>query len=124
MEIHNATTASGHAALFGFVGLGPEQRATAGEAAIARASIEQFACIFGPEALRPRATLYKDWTADPLTASLLMLVPSVIRRRASRPGSLDNGAGGFLSPAAKQGRQSRATWPGWSMPPGGQWRRR
>ncbi len=69
MEIHDATTASGRAALFGFVGFGAPQRAAVGEAAIGRASIEQFARIFGPEALRPRATLYKDWTVDPLTAA-------------------------------------------------------
>jgi monoamine oxidase len=68
-EIHDATTASGRAALFGFSGLGPEQRRAIGEAALARAALQQLARIFGPEAEHPRATLYKDWATDPLTAT-------------------------------------------------------
>jgi monoamine oxidase len=69
MEIHDATTASGQPALFGFVGMGPDQRAAAGEAALTRACLEQLARIFGPQARQPRATLYKDWAADPFTAT-------------------------------------------------------
>lgn len=68
-EIHDATTASGQAALFGFLGIGARQRAEVGEAALTEACIAQFARIFGPEAATPRATLYKDWAADPLTAT-------------------------------------------------------
>lgn len=68
-EIHDATTASGRAALFGFVGIGAQQRATAGEAALVTACVQQFARIFGPQASHPRATLYKDWADDPLTAT-------------------------------------------------------
>lgn len=68
-EIHDATTASGKAALFGFPSIGADTRASLGEAAFAKACLEQFARIFGPEALQPRATLFKDWAADPLTAS-------------------------------------------------------
>lgn len=69
VEIHDATTASGRAALFGFVGIGAQQRAIIGEAALIEASIQQFTRIFGPEAAHPRATLCKDWAADPLTAT-------------------------------------------------------
>ncbi len=69
MEIHDATTASGQAGLFGFIGMGPDQRAAVGEAALVRACLEQFARIFGPQARQPRATLYKDWAADPFTAT-------------------------------------------------------
>lgn len=69
VEIHDATTASGRAALFGFVGIGAEQRATLGEAALVAACLQQFARIFGPQAAHPRATIYKDWAADPLTAT-------------------------------------------------------
>lgn len=69
MEIHDATTASGQPGLFGFLGMGPDQRASMGEIAVTKACLEQLARIFGPQALQPRATLYKDWTADPLTAT-------------------------------------------------------
>ncbi|WFU04717.1 FAD-dependent oxidoreductase (plasmid) [Rhizobium sp. CB3171] len=68
-EIHDATTSTGSAALFGFVGMGAEQRAAIGEEALTRTCVQQFARIFGPEAAQPRATLYKDWAADPLTAT-------------------------------------------------------
>jgi monoamine oxidase len=69
VEIHDATLASGRAALFGFVGIGAEQRETLGEAALVTACVRQLARIFGPQAAHPRATLYKDWAADPLTAT-------------------------------------------------------
>ena len=68
-EIHDATTASGQAALFGFPSVGAEARAALGEAALAESCLAQLARLYGPEALRPRATLFKDWAADPLTAS-------------------------------------------------------
>lgn len=69
VEIHDATTASGRAALFGFVGIGAEQREALGEAALVSACLRQLVRIFGPQAAHPRATLYKDWAADPLTAT-------------------------------------------------------
>ncbi|MBB5575450.1 flavin monoamine oxidase family protein [Rhizobium paranaense] len=68
-EIHDATTSSGRAALFGFVGMGAEQRKAAGERSLTEACIQQFARLFGEQAAHPRATLYKDWAADPLTAT-------------------------------------------------------
>lgn len=68
-EIHDATTASGNAALFGFPSVGADTRASLGEAALAKSCIEQFSRLYGPEALNPRATIFKDWAADPLTAS-------------------------------------------------------
>lgn len=68
-EIHDATTASGQAALFGFVGVSAAQRQALGEDAIRAASIRQLVTLFGPDAGTPRATLYKDWAADPLTAT-------------------------------------------------------
>lgn len=68
-EMHDATSASGRAALFGFLGIGAEQRAALGEHALRRACLEQFARIFGAEAGRPRATLFKDWAADPFTST-------------------------------------------------------
>ncbi|WP_407277604.1 FAD-dependent oxidoreductase [Aromatoleum evansii] len=69
VEIHDATTASGKAALFGFVGVSAQQRAKLGRDVIVQASIRQLAQLFGPEAGTPRATLFKDWAVDPLTAT-------------------------------------------------------
>lgn len=69
MEIHDATTASGAAALLGFLGVGADQRACMGEAVLTRACVEQLGRLFGDEARRPRATLVKDWAADALTAT-------------------------------------------------------
>lgn len=68
-EIHDSTTKSGRAALFGFVGVGARQRAALGEEALTEACLRQFTRIFGPEAANPRAILYKDWAADPMTAT-------------------------------------------------------
>ncbi|MGX7741755.1 flavin monoamine oxidase family protein [Rhodopseudomonas parapalustris] len=69
VEIHDATTASATAALFGFLGVGVDQRSSIGEDALAHSCLAQLGRLFGPEAARPRATLFKDWAADPLTAT-------------------------------------------------------
>lgn len=69
VEIHDATTSSGEAALFGFVGIPATQRKSVGQDAIVAASVRQLADLFGPEAAKPIATLYKDWAADRLTAT-------------------------------------------------------
>lgn len=68
-EIHDATTASGSAALFGFLGLPAGQRKAMGQDAIAAACVAQLKQLFGPQAASPRACLMKDWAADPLTAT-------------------------------------------------------
>jgi monoamine oxidase len=75
-EIHDATTASGKAALFGFVGLPAETRATLPQDAIIRAAIEQMARLFGPQAAKPQATLLKDWSTDRFTATEADSIPS------------------------------------------------
>lgn len=69
VEIHDATTAEGQPALFGFVGVPAGARAQAGEAAVIAACLQQLGHLFGPLATRPKATLYKDWATDPLTAT-------------------------------------------------------
>lgn len=69
VEIHDATTASGAAALFGFLGVGADQRRSVGEDTLVGACLAQLGRLFGPEAVHPRATLFKDWAADPLTAT-------------------------------------------------------
>jgi monoamine oxidase len=68
-EIHDATTASGKAALFGFLGVGADMRASLGEAALTASCLAQLTRLYGRQALQPRATLFKDWAADPLTAT-------------------------------------------------------
>ncbi len=75
-ELHDASTASGRAALFGFVGIGAEPRAAMGEAAVRQACLDQLVRLFSDEARTPRATLFKDWAADPLTATVADRVPS------------------------------------------------
>lgn len=67
-EIHDATTASGKAALFGFVGLSAQRRALLGEAALLDKVREQVVRLFGKDAAAVRAVLYKDWSTDPRTA--------------------------------------------------------
>jgi monoamine oxidase len=69
LEIHDATTASGGAALFGFLGVGPAERRAIGDQALTDACLAQLERIFGPEARTPTSTLLKDWAADPLTAT-------------------------------------------------------
>ena len=68
-EIHDATTASGAAALFGFVGLDWHERQQVGETALVEACVEQLGRIFGRTALEAVATLFKDWADDALTAT-------------------------------------------------------
>jgi monoamine oxidase len=75
-EIHDATTASGQAALFGFLGVGAADRLRMGEEALAQACLAQLTRIFGAEAANPRATLYKDWAADSWTAAPADLISS------------------------------------------------
>ncbi len=69
VEIHDATTATGQAALFGFIGIGAAQRAQIGQAELTEACLAQLTRLFGLAAARPQATLYKDWAADALTAT-------------------------------------------------------
>ncbi|MGV3614061.1 MAG: flavin monoamine oxidase family protein [Fimbriimonas sp.] len=68
VEIHDATTASGAAALFGFVGVGADERRRMGKDALAEAALVQLERLFGPEAKRAQTTLFKDWAADDHTA--------------------------------------------------------
>lgn len=69
VEMHDATTASGQAALFGFLGVDAPQRTALSEANVTRACLDQLSRLFGEAARTPVATLIKDWAADPLTAT-------------------------------------------------------
>jgi monoamine oxidase len=68
-EIHDATTAFGEAALFGFVGVSADQRAALGEQRLTQACVAQLERMFGADAAHPRATMLKDWAADAYTAT-------------------------------------------------------
>jgi monoamine oxidase len=68
-EIHDATTASGKAALLGFVGVDADRRSSMGEVSLVRACIDQLVRLYGPDARHSRATLLKDWAVDPYTAT-------------------------------------------------------
>ena len=67
-EIHDATTADGIPALFGFLGIPAADRARLGPA-LRQACIDQLTNLFGPAAAHPTATLFKDWATDPFTAT-------------------------------------------------------
>ena len=69
VEVHDATTASGQPALFGFIGVSAKRRAEVGREVIIAAAIQQLGILFGPRATSPRATLLKDWARDQLTAT-------------------------------------------------------
>lgn len=71
VEIHDATTASGMPALFGFLGVAAEKRAAVADEVIIKACVAGLARLFGPDAANPRATLYKDWASDPLTSTAM-----------------------------------------------------
>lgn len=55
-------------ALFGFVRLNAEERATLGSRAVCDLAIQQLAELFGDEASRPAETLLQDWSSEPFTA--------------------------------------------------------
>lgn len=68
-EIHDASTADGRAALFGFLGVAAKDRHRIGAETLKRACRDQLVRLVGPLAGTPRTMLFKDWSADPLTAS-------------------------------------------------------
>ncbi|MBN9553819.1 MAG: FAD-dependent oxidoreductase [Alphaproteobacteria bacterium] len=72
VEIHDASAVperEGGAALFGFVGVPASARARVGETVLRQHCLAQFARLFGAQAETPLATRFKDWAADPFTAT-------------------------------------------------------
>ncbi|ESU31746.1 hypothetical protein G3A_14910 [Bacillus sp. 17376] len=67
-EIHDASPDTGYGALFGFFGLPAKMRQELGEEHILRLVTDQLTRLFGPQAGKPTALLYKDWASDPETA--------------------------------------------------------
>ena len=68
-EIHDASSPGGLAALFGFVGVPARSRRQAGAKQVQAAALDQLQRLFGNEAASPIRVLYKDWAADPNTAT-------------------------------------------------------
>jgi monoamine oxidase len=68
-EVHDASLEHGLGALFGFIALSPAARRALGDSQLCANAIAQFGRLFGPEALRPTATFFKDWATDPDTAT-------------------------------------------------------
>jgi len=85
VEIHDATTADGRAALFGFIGVSAQERASAGRCALINAALRQLGMLFGAVAAEPITTFYKDWAADPLTATPDDLVDGAHPSSVDRP---------------------------------------
>ena len=108
-EIHDATTAQGQAALFGFVGTSAAQRASVGEQPLIRAAIQQLTRLFGPEAALPRATFMKDWTADERTST------PADRSASGHPSSVRGGwvRGPWAERLVLAGSETSATEPGY-----------
>ena len=68
-EIHDASTASGAYALFGFLSLSAEARSRLGVSAVQQACLDQLMRLFGSMAADPLAVHLQDWTAEPWTAT-------------------------------------------------------
>lgn len=69
LEIHDATTASGEAALLGFIAMPAAQRKKVGTQTILTAATQQLKLLFGNEAASPRHVFIKDWAEDSFTAT-------------------------------------------------------
>ena len=115
VEIHDATKASGAAALFGFCGIGADHRARLGEAALTQVYLEQLARLFGPPAGTPSGTLFKDWAVDPRTATDDDRNATGHPRATACAGLSRHGGNASRSPAARPARQPPATWRAPSM---------
>jgi monoamine oxidase len=74
-EIHDASGPNGTpAALFGFLGLPPQNRKGRSQE-ITSAALEQLARIFGAQAVAPTQMVLHDWAFEPETATQHDLVP-------------------------------------------------
>lgn len=68
-EIHDASAANGHAALFGFFGVAPEVRQSVSAEELKFHCRAQLARLFGAQAQTPVADFFKDWSQDAFTAT-------------------------------------------------------
>lgn len=67
-EIYDASPPNGAGALFGFFGMPAEVREQLGEDKVVQLVASQLVKLFGEEAAKPQAILYKDWASDSETA--------------------------------------------------------
>lgn len=70
-EIHDASAANGHAALFGFFGVAPEVRQSVSKDELKLHCREQLTRLFGAQAQSPVADFIKDWSQDRFTATTI-----------------------------------------------------
>ena len=89
-EIHDISMPGGHAALFGFLGIGARARQSAPEAALRAHCRAQLGRLFGEAAAAPLADALKDWAADPLTATEADQDPNG-HHAAAPPSQVDQG---------------------------------
>jgi len=68
-EIHDASMPGGSAALFGFLGVPARVRRSVADDALRAHCRAQLARLFGKQAAVPTADFFKDWAADPWTAT-------------------------------------------------------
>lgn len=68
-EIHDASAANGHAALFGFFGIAPEVRQSVSADELKLYCREQLVRLFGAQAQTPVSDFFKDWSQDTFTAT-------------------------------------------------------
>lgn len=69
VEIHDASAPGGDGALFGFIGVPAEARASVSDATLRGHCSAQLVRLFGARAAAPKAEWLKDWAADPDTAT-------------------------------------------------------
>lgn len=87
VEIHDASPHEGGPyALFGFIGIPPEARTNTAD--VESQVIAQFSRLFGAQAASPTALYYKDWAADPFTATQRDQAPLYAHPRYGLPREL------------------------------------
>ena len=101
-EIHDASTASGTAALFGFFALPAQARRALGEDALRAACRAQLARLFGPRAAEPVADFIQDWARDPHTATASDLEPVAGHASAPAPAAASGAWHGRLRGIASE----------------------
>ena len=69
VEIHDASTSQGAAALFGFIGVASAIRKDLSEAELMRHCRHQLIRLFGQQAATPLHEYLKDWAQDPFVAT-------------------------------------------------------
>lgn len=90
VELHDASpfdTSLG--AIFGFIGVPAQTRATAGEA-LAKAALAQLVNLFGPQAATPLSLTIEDWSQAPFTATPADMTPPPSHPPYTMPSALND----------------------------------